>query len=108
MGSREDPESLLPRLYPEPAGEPPGPDGALEERLLARYDARPARAPSRRLRARWVALAFAASGAALAVSVPTHYAIEVGKHVTFTVAGGPEEAERVAPLIAGLAREGGA
>jgi hypothetical protein len=106
MGSR-DPESLLPHLYPEPGGDP-GQAGALEGRLLARYDARGARRPSRRVPLRWVALACAAlSGAALAMSVPTRYALEVGKHVVLRV-GSREQADAAAPLLGQIAREGGA
>jgi hypothetical protein len=106
MGFR-DPESLLPALYPEPADDPASRD-ALEHSLLARFDARATPAPARRIRARWVALAAAiASGAALAMSVPTHYAIEVGKHLVLHL-GRPEQAEAAAPLLGDLAREGGA
>jgi len=109
MGSR-DPESLLPRLYPEPP-EPAGASAsrdALEERLLARYDTRAARRPSRRVPLRWVALACAAmSCAALAMNVPARFAVEVGKHVVVTVAS-RDQADGVAPLLGQLAREGGA
>ena len=106
MASR-DPESLLSRLYPEPPADP-GSASALEQRLMDRYDARSPRAPSRRVPLRWVALACAAlSGAALAMSVPTRYALEVGKHVVIRVAS-REEADQAAPLLGRIAREGGA
>jgi hypothetical protein len=106
MASR-DPESLLPELYPEPQGDPAARD-ALERALLEKYGARAGGRPSRRLLARrWVALAAAASGAALAMSVPTHYAVEVGKHLVLHVAA-PEQADAAGPLLGELARGGGA
>ncbi|HEY8211317.1 MAG TPA: hypothetical protein VIG99_27725 [Myxococcaceae bacterium] len=105
MDSR-DPESLLPHLYPPPEGDPTARE-ALERALLARFDTRAAPAPSRRFRVRWVALAAAAvSGAALAMSVPTHYAVEVGKRLAIRLAS-PDQADAAGPLLGELARANG-